>query len=164
MFKLTKQGLVFSYNGDVITARWPWLIRASGSVYTSDLIPDFNSFKEYWLKRGRDLKGISESKIQCIAQGELLADWTRRAYPASFVITLTDINPNRRVGDFWTRLPAGTLKNLISSDLVVLICKDRSEGLKLCGAIPRDLGEARLLKDGVLIDTNLWADEPESIE
>lgn len=157
-FHLTRQGVDFDYRSDRITYRWPWARRGL-SRFTSVLIPDFNEFSEYWLKRGQSLAKISScEKVVGFSLNVVLADWTRRCYPGVPVLVLYDVNPNARINEFWSKLPQGTTRVLTSSEVVVLMCKGERQGLELMQAIPPDLASACLYLDGGILDSNLWED------
>lgn len=162
-FRLTKQGFSFSYKRDVLTYRWPWArgyFEWAKTSFTSELVQDFNGFADYWLKRGQIgalLK--NQDKVTCFSYRAVLADWTRRTYPDSYVLALVNINSSVRINEFWCKLPKGTGAMLAQSDVAIFKASDRTEALNLSASIPPDLADSYLFVNGELLDSNLWRDE-----
>lgn len=154
-FKFTKQGFAFPYHDDKVVRSWPW--SRNSSKYSSKLVPHFNTLNEYWVYRINAGPGAALHKpMTNFSYQEVLAEWSANVFPATYVVVLHDVNSQARLNDFWKKLPPGTAAKLASSDVSVLICKDRASALEVSMAIPPDLGDSYLFKDGVLVDSNLW--------
>lgn len=159
--KINKQGVSFPYAGDVITWVWPWKGLQGQPRYKSSLYrKEFNTFREYWKMCGRaelEFAQSSDQKLLGFSFYEVLGDWSKDAYPSSFVLILKDVDPSRKGPTFWSRL-SDTQIRAFNKDIVVMRCKDKMQAAEMLESIPRDFAEAYILKNGLLIDTNLWTD------
>jgi hypothetical protein len=156
--KVTKQGFRFPYEADEITYRWPWS-RKGNTAFTSDLVTDFNDLPEYWRRRVQQENGVSRvGPVAGFSYREVFGEWVRKTFPGEYAIVVHQVNPESRVKDFWMKLPRGVATKLAGTEVSVLICKDRSQALEVTEAIPSDLAEAYLFKDGVLVDHNQWTE------
>ena len=161
MINVSREGVSFSYHGDVITRRWPWL---SGDRYVSSLhATDFNHFREYWHTVGTVNAQLhlspSDSKVVGLRLHEILSDYARRRFPGEHLAFLCEINPAARDSAFWKRIPRQQAEQLLK-DVAVFRCKSREQMLEITFGTPTSFATAYAIEHGVLVDCNLWSDGP----
>lgn len=161
MVSVTKQGISFSYYGDEITLRWPWVY---GDRFHSSLhATDFNHFRDYWIKVGQ----VGEQAFRIRSSGkdllgvqayEVLSAFAKAKYPGEYVVVLADIDLSSKDDAFWRKLPKDKAAQF-TKDFVVLRCKDRAQMLDISTSTEPGFASAYAFQDGILVDTNLWGEE-----
>lgn len=160
MVNVTKRGVSFSYYGDVVTLRWPWV---SGDRFRSSLhATDFNHFRDYWVKVGQVGEMAfrmrsSDKDLVGVHTYEVLAAFVKAKYPGEYVVVLSDVDLASKDDAFWRKLPKEKVSQF-KKDFVVLRCKDRKQAMDISTSTDSGFATAYAFQDGVLIDTNLGED------
>lgn len=157
MIRVSRDGVSFSYYGDVITRRWPWV---KGPRYVSSLhATDFNHFRDYWQTVGEVgamlRSGKSDDRVVGVGMHEVLCDYVHRRYPGEYVAVLCNINPEAKDGSFWRRMPKQQAEQLLK-DVAVFRCNSRQQMLELTYGTTTDFAVAYAVENGILVDCNLW--------
>lgn len=159
MFKLSREGVSFRYQGDVVLRRWPWLKAAK---YSSQLHAyDFNNFKDYWQHIGALDAALQtptiRDKVVGLRMHEVLCDYAMLKFPGEHIAVLCDINPQGRDHTFWNRLPRHQAEQL-AKDVAVFRCKDRAQMLDITIGTPPGFATVYAIENGRLVDCNLWGE------
>lgn len=161
MIKFSREGISFSYYGDIITRYWPWYRGANDKYYSSLHATDFNHFREYWATVGAvgaQLRlGTDESKVVGMRMHEVLCDYAHRRFPGEHLAVLCDINPASKDSTFWKRIPRQQAEQLLK-DVAIFRCKSRDQMLEITYGTPTQFATSYAIENGILVDCNLWGD------
>lgn len=167
--RVLKQGLEYSFHGDTLLRRWPWAKDAKSlGKYKSNLYDrDFNSLSDYWTHVGALEEKLAEpvEKVTSFSWETVLEIWVNATFPGSDVVILKDIRYEAKGLSFWARLPVERIAHL-TSDVVVLRCKDRQEVTDLLCNIDTSFADAYGFSGGKYTWSNhgieeWWNDEKE---
>jgi hypothetical protein len=84
---------------------------------------------------------------------DILSFWVNKVYPYSHVILLTNINVEAKNIQFWAKVPTYQ-SPLFLKDIVVLLCKDQTEMMRLIRNIDTNFAEAYGFICGKLVSSN----------
>jgi hypothetical protein len=163
MIKFSREGVSFSYYGDTVLRKWPWV---SGARYRSSIHAcDFNSLQRYWWMVGSlEAKLLerpgSEKNVIGARFYEIFAEYCKFKFPKQYVVVLYDIDSSQKDSAFWSRLPHKSAV-AFAKDAVFLICKNRNQMLSITYNTNTMFATALAIEAGVLVDCNQWQDSPE---
>lgn len=147
--RINKQGISFSYYGDVLT--WLW-----GQGYTSALYEGvFTNRNHYWQHIGAlEERSRAGGNVLGISLGEVITSWVKTRFAYEVVVVLWDIDYAAKDQVFWKTLPAKTVK-AFCEDIVVFRCKDASQADNIRESVEVDkLGTCKVFVHGKELGTN----------
>lgn len=155
MIRLEKEGIVFSYHGDVLTWKWPWLPRENTKFSSAQYKFSCNSLVDYWKQLGvisyKETSSIS--KVAGLSMHDVISQWVKTNLRFGFYVVLHDINPRVKPMDFWDRVPEKDRVEF-AKDVVILRCKDLKEVESLCDSVSTDFAAAEGIVYGEIVYWN----------
>lgn len=152
--KLSKQGVLKDYHGDVILIRWTWV---SGKRYHSTLTGnDYDSLAQYWQGVALFDKTVRQSgdkKVIGFSELEIVTALAKQKFAGDCVVILANVNPSVKPSSFWSKLSPQQARSFIQ-DYVSLVCKDKSELQLLVANTSHTFGDAYGFIAGELVCDN----------